>query len=403
MPSNDALIADLAGAILDGAPIDWASAAASVDPLDRSMFEQLRVLSGLARHHRQNARSSASDPHDREETSGASANGPEQWGHLQLLERIGGGEFGDVYRAWDPRLDREVALKLLSVSSSSGDPRDASIIEEGRLLARVRHPNIVTIYGAERLGGRIGLWMELVKGRTLQQALEQGKMFSPAEAIDIGIQLCQAIAAVHEAGLLHRDVKPHNAMLAQDGRVVLMDFGAGLRLDDRSRAPLAGTPLYLAPELLRGEGPSVRSDVYSAGVVLFYLLTGSYPVRAYSLDDLRGAHERREPHRHQVPAARCAGQVRTRHRPGDRPGARAQISTGHRLRGDSGGRQRALDVGARSRRRGHRSDDRRRPDMAQRTRRAGRGRPLAVPRRRRQCGRSTGHRGAPVREPGPAP
>ena len=295
MPSNDALIADLAGAILDGAPIDWASAVSSVDPVDRSMLEQLRVLSDLARHHRQIARSPPSDRPDREEMSGTSANGLEPWGPLRLLERIGGGEFGDVYRAWDPRLDREVALKLLRASSSGGDSRDASIIEEGRLLARVRHPNIVTIYGAERIGGRVGLWMELVNGRTLQQAVEQGKMFSPTEAIDIGIQLCQAIAAVHEAGLLHRDVKPQNAMLAQDGRIVLMDFGAGLRLDNQAQTALAGTPLYLAPELLRGEGPTVRSDIYSAGVVLFYLLTGSYPVRAHSLADLRAAHERREP------------------------------------------------------------------------------------------------------------
>jgi serine/threonine-protein kinase len=174
----------------------------------------------------------------------------DQWGHLRVRERIGGGTFGDVYHAWDPRLDREVALKLLQPGPDTEDTHESSIIEEGRLLARVRHPNVVTIYGAERLDNRVGLWMELVKGRTLQQAVEQGKVFSPAETVDIGMQLCRAVAAVHEAGLLHRDIKPHNAMLADDGRVVLMDFGAGRELDDRSRAALAGTPLYLAPELV---------------------------------------------------------------------------------------------------------------------------------------------------------
>jgi eukaryotic-like serine/threonine-protein kinase len=98
---------------------------------------------------------------------------------------------------------------------------------------------------------------------------------------------------VHGAGLLHRDIKPHNVMLADDGCLVLMDFGTGRELGDPC-ASLAGTPLYLAPELLSGQEPTVRSDIYSLGVFLFHLLTGSYPVRAQSLRDLRGAHERRE-------------------------------------------------------------------------------------------------------------
>ena len=153
---------------------------------------------------------------------------PEYWGHLRVLEQIGRGAFGHVYRAWDTRLEREVALKLLPASTANSDSRATSIIEEGRLLARVQHPNVVTIYGAEQIGTRIALWMELVRGRTLQQMLRQGKSFTPVEVVSIGTELCQAIQAVHAAGLLHRDIKPHNVILADDGRIFLMDFGTGL-------------------------------------------------------------------------------------------------------------------------------------------------------------------------------
>ena len=102
---------------------------------------------------------------------------PTHWGHLRLVEVIGRGAFAEVYRAWDTRLDREVALKLLTAAAPTGDALATSIIEEGRLLARVRHPNVVTIYGADRIDDRVGLWMEFVKGRTLEQVLQQGHVF----------------------------------------------------------------------------------------------------------------------------------------------------------------------------------------------------------------------------------
>ncbi|MGH9331722.1 MAG: serine/threonine-protein kinase, partial [Vicinamibacterales bacterium] len=279
MAVNDGLLADLAGAILDGRPIDWGSASDTADEAERPLLDQLKLLAALADVHR--------------------VAKVEHWGHLRVLERIGRGAFGEVYRAWDTRLDREVALKLLPAAPADGEMRATSrvadsIIQEGRLLARVRHANVVTIYGAERIEDRIGLWMEFVRGRTLEQTLEQGKIFSAAEAVEIGIELCQAMTAVHAAGLLHRDIKAHNVMLAEEGRVVLMDFGTGRELTDPSAAGLAGTPLYLAPELLHGEEASVRSDIYSAGVLLYHLLTGSYPVRARGLRDLRLAHARRE-------------------------------------------------------------------------------------------------------------
>ena len=267
---------DVAGAILDGTAVDWPSVDSGSNQTESPLIEQLKTLAKLRL---------------------VSTRGDErQWGHLRLFERIGQGAFGDVYRAWDTRLDREVALKLLPIGPlEAGHSEDASsIIEEGRLLARVRHPNVVTIYGAERINGRVGLWMELIKGRTLEQALRDGTTFSAKEVERIGVELCRAVAAVHSAGLLHRDIKAQNVMVADDGRVVLMDFGTGRELHDAADGSVSGTPLYLAPEVLAGGAATARCDVYSVGVLLYHLATGSYPVQAADLAALRRAHAARQ-------------------------------------------------------------------------------------------------------------
>ena len=151
------------------------------------------------------------------------------------------------------------------------------------MLANVRHPNVVTLYGAEQISDRIGLWMEFVRGHTLEQILDERKVVSAAEAIGIGLELCRAMSAVHGAGLLHRDIKTHNVMRAEDGRIVLMDFGTGRELEDDASSDLAGTPLYLAPEVLHGQQATVQSDIYSLGVLLYHLVTGSYPVHAQTV------------------------------------------------------------------------------------------------------------------------
>ena len=120
--------------------------------------------------------------------------------------------------------------------------------------------------------------MELVRGRTLEQMLSQPAVFSASEAVRIGRDLCSAVSAVHAAGLLHRDIKAHNVMVAGDGRVVLMDFGTGRELEDGLNSDLAGTPLYVAPEVLDGKPATVQSDIYSLGVLLFHVLSGRYPI-----------------------------------------------------------------------------------------------------------------------------
>jgi TolB-like protein/Flp pilus assembly protein TadD len=271
---------DVADAILDGTPIEWRRLESSGEATDRELIEQLKTLAAVK------FVALRAEPESCEIQA--------SWGHLQVLEPIGRGVFGEVYRAWDPRLDREVALKLLPPDSAAAGFPPSSVIEEGRLLARVRHPNVVTIHGAERIAGRIGLWMEFVKGRTLEEVLREGKRFGAKEVTRIGLELCRAVSAVHGAGLLHRDIKAQNVMVTDDGRLVLMDFGTGRELEGASESNVAGTPLYLAPEVLSGGAATERSDVYSIGVLLHHLLTGSYPVQAHDLAELRRVHAARE-------------------------------------------------------------------------------------------------------------
>ncbi len=161
------------------------------------------------------------------------------WGHLRLLEPVGRGTFGQVYRAWDTHLDREVALKLLRTAPAVDDPSASlsdptRVVNEGRLLARVRHPHVITVYGAEPRDGSVGIWMEFIRGRTLHQIVEQQGPLGAREATGVGTDLCRALSAVHGAGLLHRDVTARNVMREDGGRVVLMDFGAGHERHDTS-------------------------------------------------------------------------------------------------------------------------------------------------------------------------
>ena len=293
MRPSDRPVDDLIDAILDGTPLDSA-AAESCDATERPWARQLKVLAAIAEFHRRSARSESATNAVPTSQSNANDESIELWGHLRLLEPVGRGSFGQVYRAWDTRLDREVALKLLPAGSSSGDRPPLAIIHEGRLLARVRHANVVTIYGAEQISDQIGLWMEFVRGETLEQILEQRTVVSTTEAVAIGIELSRAISAVHGAGLLHRDIKTHNVMRAADGRIVLMDFGTGRELDDDASPDLAGTPLYVAPEVLEGQQATIQSDIYSLGVLLYHLVAGSYPVQAQTVREVRGAHERGE-------------------------------------------------------------------------------------------------------------
>lgn len=271
LDDDDPLIG-IAGAISDGTPVNWDDAQTRVDtPADAALLEQLRLIDRIAAVHG-------------ERTS---------WGSLSLLEPLGYGSFGTVYRATDPDLQRQVALKVVQPDGQAAAFDPERLVREARRLARVRHPNIVTVFAAERHGDEVGVSMELINGHTLHDLVQRSGPYSAREAAVIGMDVCRALAAVHAAGLLHGDVKAQNVMREEGGRVVLMDFGAGRDLHSVPQAAndFAGTPLYIAPEVFAGHPRSRASDVYSVGVLLYYLATGSYPVEGDTRSQIDQRHQ----------------------------------------------------------------------------------------------------------------
>jgi Tol biopolymer transport system component len=210
------------------------------------------------------------------------------WGSLLVLQPLASGVYGNVHRAWDTHLDREVAVKFFRDDADGS----ATLLREARALARVRHPNVVAVYGAEHEDGLAGLWMELVEGETLAHAVASRGPMSPREVAGIGIDVCRAVAALHAHNLVHRDIKAANVMRERGGRIVLMDFGGAHRVDHGQPADVQGTPAYMAPELFAGEPPSAAADIYAIGVLLFFLLTGRHPVEGESVGELQLAHAR---------------------------------------------------------------------------------------------------------------
>ncbi|PWT81791.1 MAG: hypothetical protein C5B57_09800 [Blastocatellia bacterium] len=283
MAADDPVILGLVEAILDGDAPDWTSVESAATDSQRAVFTELQAIAAIGSAWRRGRIPSFHSPLHLASAVGST------WGQLRILEALGHGGFGTVYRAWDPQLDREVALKLLPAGDDA-----VSALEEGRLLAKVHHRNVVTIFGADRIGPYFGLGMELVHGETLEHVLVKEGLIDVPRVVALGRQLCEALAAVHRAGLVHRDVKAHNVMLEPSGRLVLMDFGAGRFLSKSSDQEFAGTPLYLAPEIFGGAAATAQSDLYSAGVLLYHLLTGRYPVEGRTLREVRDVHSRLE-------------------------------------------------------------------------------------------------------------
>lgn len=275
---------EIAEALADGLPVDWAAALGDAStPDEREAIEALRDLAAVAQ-----AFAGAGTAPGRDSARAFLPPGGE-WGGLRIVDFLGCGRFGEVYRAWDPVLEREVALKLIH---GGPDAVGARVIDEGRLMARIRHPNVVTIHSAQRIDGISGLWMELINGQTLAAELAAGGPFNADNLVGVASDLAAALGAVHQAGLVHRDVKASNVMREAGGRIVLGDFGTGLMADGSSdtQTGLAGTPAYIAPEIYDGCAATPQSDLYSLGVLLFFLATGQYPVVGRTLRELRDAH-----------------------------------------------------------------------------------------------------------------
>jgi len=211
-----------------------------------------------------------------------------QLGRYRVLEQIGAGGMGVVYRAHDDRLDRIVAIKVLPTGSLSDAVARRRFQKEALALSKLNHPNIATLYDFETQAGADLLVMEEVAGVSLETRLAAGAL-KEGEVIRLGQQLAEALAAAHQSGILHRDLKPANLRLTQDGRLKVLDFGLASTLHPRSESkstasisdfgPTAGTLAYMAPEQLSGDEPDLRSDIYSAGTVLFEISTGHHRLK----------------------------------------------------------------------------------------------------------------------------
>ena len=220
---------------------------------------------------------------------------PQRIARFVVVEPLGAGAMGVVYRARDPLLGREVALKLIR-AELSGDERSRSrFLRECRASASINHPGIATIYEAgEAEGGQLYLASELIHGETLQARLGRGAL-SPAGVLELGIQLGQALAAAHARDVVHRDIKPANLMLEPDGRLKILDFGlARLHAPDaapdetatRTRAgAVVGTPAYMSPEQATGSPVDARTDLFSAGCVLYAAVSAREPFLGASVPE----------------------------------------------------------------------------------------------------------------------
>jgi tetratricopeptide (TPR) repeat protein len=218
-------------------------------------------------------------------------------GHYRILDRLGAGGMGEVYRARDTRLERDVALKLLPPAASADPALIQRLEQEARTVAGLRHPNIVTLYSLEEADGRRFLTMEMVPGKTVAASFLDGTPH-PEEARRFLRPLADALATAHAAGVVHRDIKPSNVMVADDGRVMLLDFGVArwTRTPDGDRTRMAtdpgslvGTPAYMSPEQIRGEPVDARSDLFSLGILLQEIATGRHPFAARTAPEMMSA------------------------------------------------------------------------------------------------------------------
>jgi WD40 repeat protein len=213
-------------------------------------------------------------------------------GRFEILDEIGRGGFGIVYRARDTELGRHVAVKVMRIALLPGASHGAMLVDlfrsEAEAAARLNHPNVVTIHDTGTHAGLPYLVLELLRGETLHDRLSRGPL-TPLAAVEILIQVVRGLAHAHAAGVVHRDLKPRNVFLRDDGEVKILDLGlarafqaleTGEPAPASSTLPCAGTPAYMAPEQWRGEPEDERTDLFTAGVLLFEMLSGALPFSA---------------------------------------------------------------------------------------------------------------------------
>jgi serine/threonine protein kinase/tetratricopeptide (TPR) repeat protein len=199
--------------------------------------------------------------------------------HYRILEKLGEGGMGVVYKAEDTKLKRTVALKFLPSKISEHPQEKARFVQEAQAASSLNHPNVTTIHGIETSSQGDFIVMEYVEGRTLKEIVDKNEL-QVKDVLEIGIQVCEGLTAAHEKGIVHRDIKSSNIMITPKGRVKIMDFGLAKRRDAEQitqKPSTLGTVAYMSPEQASGEQVDRRSDIFSLGVVLYEMLTGRLP------------------------------------------------------------------------------------------------------------------------------
>lgn len=222
--------------------------------------------------------------------------GLERVGKYKLLTKLGEGTTGRVYEALHPGLDRVVAIKMLNHALVYHRTFRDRFLQEARTVARISHPNIVSVYDTEEAYATFFIVMERLKGTDLATVLETRRILPPDETMAILRQLSLALEAAHKHGFAHRDVKPANVAMDEGGLVKLMDFGLASPIlkdaDGRRSKTVEGTPQYLAPEAAIGQIPDGRADIYALGIMAYEMVTGTLPFTAEKVVDMLKAHVR---------------------------------------------------------------------------------------------------------------
>ena len=205
-------------------------------------------------------------------------------GPYEILGLIGSGGMGEVYRARDPRLGRDVAIKVISTDEAPSAERLRRFEDEARAVASLSHPNVLAVFDVGTRGVEPYVVFELLEGETLRQRLQRGPL-PPRSAVEAGVQACRGLQAAHARRILHRDLKPENLFLTSDGFVKILDFGlakltrgegadAGAERTQTVAGVVMGTPGYLSPEQARGQEADARSDIFALGAILYETLSG---------------------------------------------------------------------------------------------------------------------------------